>query len=293
MPRSSRSGTFAMVHAAVIDDRRVGAAELRMLVALGTYADAEGWCWPKQKQLADRLGITRQAVSKALRDLSEHGYIEIHLQHDEATGSQIASRYRVRLDFVLPEECRRTPQPDIAGGQRQIAPPRNVSFTPPATPEVAPPATPEVAAIEEQTNTTDQRNRPKGLQRSDERPPSAGSRVIDLIVAAGLPKPSFGPRDGKALKDTGADPALVAEAYGALFRGAWGDDFMRRNLSVRFVVERLDAYQAWKLNPKNGAHRNGTAQPPAQRESMSSKWAGFEGRGGSNLKPRREAPDGR
>lgn len=262
MPRSSRSGTFAMVHAAVIDDHRVGAAELRMLVALGTYADADGWCWPKQKQLADRLGITRQAVSKALRDLSEDGYIEIHLQHDEATGSQIASRYRVRLDFTLPPECRRTPQPDIAGGQRQIAPPRNVSDTPPATPEVAPPATPEVAAIEEQTNTTNQRNRPKGVQRSAERTPTPGSQVIDLIVAAGLPKPSFGPRDGKALKDTGADPALVAEAYCALFRGAWGDDFMRRNLSVHFVVTRLGGYQAHKAKSSTPERRPSAPQRP-------------------------------
>lgn len=110
-PRNGRSGTLSIIQAVAIDDRRMGAAELRVLVALGTYADPEGWCWPKQKQLAQRIGVSRQAVSKSLLLLEKHGYIEIHHQHDEATGSQVSSRYRIVMDYALAPKNRRTPQP--------------------------------------------------------------------------------------------------------------------------------------------------------------------------------------
>lgn len=247
MPRSSRSGTFAMVHAAVIDDKRVGASELRMLVALGTYADGEGWCWPKQKSLALRLGISRQAVSKALRDLADHGYIEIHEQHDEATGSRLSSRYRVILDFVLPAEQRRTPQPEIAGGQRQIAAPATSALHAPQPQELRPPQR-DVAAIEE----LDQKNKPREqTQRKGaapaERAPTPSGRVIDAVRAGGA-EITMRPQDHKALKDSGADPEAVAEAYCAIFHGTWGDEFCRRNLSVQFVIGRLAGYRATKAN---------------------------------------------
>lgn len=235
--RGGKSGSFAMVHSAVIDDVRVGAAELRVLVALGSYADGDGWCWPRQKHLAERLGISRQAVSKSLILLADHGYIEIERRHDDATGSQIASRYRVRLDYVLPPEMRRTPQPDVAGGVKMtLRPPQR---------DVAPPATSEVAPIE-QTNRTDHMNKPIGVaQRSAERALTLSGRLIDLVKAGGATI-TMRPQDHKALKDSGADPELVAEAYCAIFSGAWGDDFCRRNLSVQFVIGRLAGYQATK-----------------------------------------------
>jgi hypothetical protein len=178
MPPVRQSGGLSILQSAAIDDIRMGASDLRILVALGTYADAEGWCWPKQKAIADRLGVKRQAVSKSLLHLAEYGYIEIHEQHDEATGSQIQSRYRILLDYVLPPEFRRTPQPDIAGGvkvtlrppQPSVADPATSEVAPPATNHVAPPATSEVAPIEERPIGTTHRNDPIDIPAmSDER----------------------------------------------------------------------------------------------------------------------------
>jgi hypothetical protein len=168
---AEHSGRLSILQAVAIDDTRVGAAALRMLVTLGIYANTEtGWCWPKQKTLADRLGVTRQAVSKALRDLASFGYLEIHEQHDPVTGSQIGSHYRLVMDFELPVQYRRTPQPDIAGGinltlrppQPDVADPATLEVAPPATSEIAPPATSDVAAIEEERpRKNDPKERPK------------------------------------------------------------------------------------------------------------------------------------
>jgi hypothetical protein len=160
MPRSSRSGTLSILQAAAIDDVRMGASALRMLVALGTYADREGWCWPKQRQLSERLGVSQQAVSKALRDLAGHGYIEVQDQFDGATGARLSSRYRLVMDFVLPLEFRRTPQPDVVGSQLQIVAPTTSEVVAPTTLDVVAPTTSEVVAIEERPNRTTQLNDP-------------------------------------------------------------------------------------------------------------------------------------
>lgn len=163
MSSGGHSGRLSILQAAAIDDVRMGASALRMLVTLGTYADAEtGWCRVKVRTVADRLGVSRQAASKALGLLGEYGYVEIQLEHDPRTGSQVASSYRLIMDFVLPDQFRRTPQPDIAGGANLTLRPPQPEIADPATPEVAapvnpsltPPATPEVAPIERPYLTT-------------------------------------------------------------------------------------------------------------------------------------------
>lgn len=68
--------------------------------------------------------------------------------------------------------------------------------------------------------------------------------MIDAIAAGGGAV-AFGARDGKAVKECGADAQLIADAYLAAWRGEWGDGWLRENLSVRLVVERLGGYQAW------------------------------------------------
>jgi hypothetical protein len=132
MTKVQRHGRLTIFQAAAVDDERLGNAAFRVLAALGTYSDENGWCFPTQNTLASRLRITRQAVSKSLHQLEELGYITIHFQYGEDR-AQRGSKYRLCLDF-LPES---PPQPDVTPPQRHVAPP--------ATSEVAPPATSEVA----------------------------------------------------------------------------------------------------------------------------------------------------
>jgi len=275
MPRSGRSGTLSIIQAVAIDDCRVGAAELRVLVALGTYADAEGWCWPKQKQLAVRIGVTRQAVSKALRDLAEHGYIEIHEQHDEATGSQIASRYRIVMEFVLaPEHCR-TPQPEIAGGQRQIAPPRNVSFTPPATPEIAPPATSEVAPIEERPKRTTQLNDPEDI------PAESPERVLfDYYRSKIQPKVRINaPEKIRARLKRFTLDELKAGIDHFAADSWWMDNNATRGVAWFFESDkRSEQFLHLKPRPAQPSRNGQDRMPPGAASKQSTSWLSEESR---------------
>src|SRR4051794_112350 len=91
---TGHSGRFAITPARAVEDRRLGDAAYRLLACLGTYADKDGWCWPSMPTLADRLGITRQAVQRSIRQLAEIGYIEVEPRR-RPDGSQDRNRYRL------------------------------------------------------------------------------------------------------------------------------------------------------------------------------------------------------
>ena len=77
MSADGGSGRFAITPARAVEDKRLGDAAYRVLACLGTYADKDGWCWPKTETVAERLGITRQAVQRSRRQLAQLGYLEI------------------------------------------------------------------------------------------------------------------------------------------------------------------------------------------------------------------------
>jgi DNA-binding MarR family transcriptional regulator len=154
MTGSTNSGRFAITPARAVEDHRLGDAAYRLLACLGTYADKDGWCWPSMPTLAERLGITRQAVQRSIRQLAELGYIEVEHRH-RADGTQDRNRYRLLFDRALFEVRNRAdisnseggegmqhdvadlPQRDVAGGQPDVAGPqrgrqgdRNVEGTP-------------------------------------------------------------------------------------------------------------------------------------------------------------------
>lgn len=138
--RCQHSGRFAIIPARAIDDRRLGRAALAVLAALGTYSDRDGWCWPATSTLAQRLGTSRQAVSKQIKALVQLGYVETQ-RRKRPDGGDATTAYRLLFDGDMAEEYGRLKsaenQPD--GEHREVAPR--------ATPEVAGGATPEVAPI--------------------------------------------------------------------------------------------------------------------------------------------------
>lgn len=66
---------FAIMPARAYDDPRMDRNLRDVLGLLSTYADRDGWCWPGQETLANRLGLTRTSVNKYLRRLVELGYL--------------------------------------------------------------------------------------------------------------------------------------------------------------------------------------------------------------------------
>jgi hypothetical protein len=75
-----------------------------------------------------------------------------------------------------------------------------------------------------------------------------------VINAAGI-QAAITARDGRAVKDCSAPAEQIAEAYVAAFRGEWGDDWLRDNLSLHVVIDRLAGYAA----SKSGHSGNGKA----------------------------------
>ncbi len=97
-----RSGRYSKIPDSAVFDQRLGAAALRVLAALGTYANKEGWCWPSQGTLAKRLGISRQAVGRAIKQLAALGYIRSQGQYNQRTQARVQNRYQVRYDVPVP-----------------------------------------------------------------------------------------------------------------------------------------------------------------------------------------------
>jgi hypothetical protein len=78
-------------------------------------------------------------------------------------------------------------------------------------------------------------------------PPVTAQRVdqvVDLITATGQPPPVLHRADRRAISTCSAPAALIADAFVAARRGAWGGKWLRQNLSISAVVKRLDGYVA-------------------------------------------------
>jgi GntR family transcriptional regulator len=88
------SGRFAVVPARVLDDRAIRPAALRVLLALATHSNRDGWCWPSIPTIARRLGVLRQAVSRAIGELVHLGYLTVQPQ-TRANGSRSSNLYRI------------------------------------------------------------------------------------------------------------------------------------------------------------------------------------------------------
>lgn len=83
--------------------------------------------------------------------------------------------------------------------------------------------------------------------------------------------------DAAAIKASAAPPGKIAAAYVAVLRGQWGDDWMRDNLSLQFVVKRLDGYEAHLRAPpksKNGQTAVGSNDLNAQRQRYATSLKG-------------------
>lgn len=108
---------------AVFDVENVTATELRVLAALGTYTNDEGWCYPNQTTLAERLKLTRQTISGAIKKLVEKGYVEKEVRTAKGRG-KVGYNYRVILDLkraaALPKAD--DEQADIGAGRQRHEP---------------------------------------------------------------------------------------------------------------------------------------------------------------------------
>lgn len=242
----------------VFDDVRMKPSAQRMLGLLGTYADTKtGMCRPGQRTLATRLGISRQAVSRAIRDLAAAGYLDIIERFSDFNGARLASHYRVRMDFELPDEFRRTAQPEVDGYQPDVDPPQPDVDTPLSEDERGP--QPEVAAIEERPRLTTQDERPSGEGvAADAAPASAPPSKSKRRVRSKQPSP----------EETTAPEAIELTDVSYATALKWGfdreavdfqlDRFLSKARSLGWTyVDWKAGFRTWLLNEVEYARRDG------------------------------------
>ena len=103
---------YSLFAARAVFDPRLTATDVRVLAALGTYTNKQGWCNPKQATVAIRVGVSRTTVTASMKRLVETGYLEIKHQVIAGRG-QCASNYRVILDLD-PMSAWTTPGADVS-----------------------------------------------------------------------------------------------------------------------------------------------------------------------------------
>ena len=156
---------WAAISADAIDDRELTLTDFRTLGCIGYHSDRSRGAWPKQQTIADRLGVTREAVNRSIKRLTDKGYIRAVHQH-RTDGGQRESRYFVLLD---PQEV---PQAAVAPPSLdpQPAPPPVIARShPPVTSKITPPVISEITPIEDEHTIRTHPLTPNGVGRECEK----------------------------------------------------------------------------------------------------------------------------
>ena len=103
----SKGPRYSVVPAAAVLDQRLTHTQLRLLLVLGTYTDHQGWCWPAQGKMAEKLKVSRTWVNRSLKQLVTLGYITSVQRKDPVQGTTTCL-YRVVLDTPC--------EPELTGG---------------------------------------------------------------------------------------------------------------------------------------------------------------------------------
>ena len=90
------AGWFAKIPMAVVGDKRLSHARLRVLVALAGFADKEGCCWPSKRRIANAPAVAEPTVLAHIHGLGTLGYVR-KIPQKRANGADGANRYH--LDF--------------------------------------------------------------------------------------------------------------------------------------------------------------------------------------------------
>ena len=127
------SPKFSSVPVSAFIDPRLSGTALRVLGMLCSYTDRNGMCFPTQKSLAKRLGLSRQVVNYQVKSLREAGYLLVERRTNEH-GGETSCAYRV-LDPMNP----------VAIETSSDDTPEKDELTPPEHPRVDTPEAPDFA----------------------------------------------------------------------------------------------------------------------------------------------------
>lgn len=93
---------YTLFAARAVFDDRLTPTDVRVLAALGTFTNRQGWCRPSQTTIAKRIGLNRSTVNVSIKALVAAGYVQTVKQARD-NGAQTVSLYRVLMDLPAPE----------------------------------------------------------------------------------------------------------------------------------------------------------------------------------------------
>lgn len=166
---------YSLFAARAVFDPRLTATDVRVLAALGTYSNKQGWCNPKQATVAIRVGVSRTTVTASLKRLMETGYVETTHQVVAGRG-QTASKYRVILDLE-PLSATTTPGADVELDDSPVSVEPTPRCQPGRQPGVVPVGHPLSSQLDTQKEHS-QLNIPKELVVAVARPAAVISKAM-------------------------------------------------------------------------------------------------------------------
>mgnify|MGYP003646971908 FL=1 len=118
---------------AALETTSLPANEKLVLILLSDHADDEtGKCWPSQRYISDRSGLTRETINRTIKRLSSKGLVRIEHRFRE-DGSSRSNAY-----FVLPSvrpPCARESHPPVIESHTEPVSIEPISITPSPTRE--------------------------------------------------------------------------------------------------------------------------------------------------------------
>lgn len=96
---------YSILPARAVFDGRLSHIDVRVLAALGTYTDRDGWCFPSQRELVEKLGLARSTICDSIQRLSAPalGYLEVRPRTTKGRG-KVGNEYRVKMDLPPVQE---------------------------------------------------------------------------------------------------------------------------------------------------------------------------------------------
>ena len=88
---------ITIIPTAAILDERLSPVQLKVLLAIGSFTSKDRAAFPKQKTIAEMLGLSRETINRALSALKQYGYVQSQHQFRQ-DGGQKENLYWVKLD---------------------------------------------------------------------------------------------------------------------------------------------------------------------------------------------------
>lgn len=89
------TGRFARVPPEVAADDRLTGRALRVFIALCSYANSTGECWPSLATLAQMTGIDRRKIPDLIKELEGRGWLS-RLRRKDENGDATSTKYTIR-----------------------------------------------------------------------------------------------------------------------------------------------------------------------------------------------------